>query len=679
MKSFWMLVAWISALPALRAQDADTTQPLNLTEVVVIEKRPLNQHIQQKPLSALDEYLEQAPGISMVRRGSYAWEPMINGMTAERVSVTIDGMHIFGACTDRMDPVTSYVDISNLSEIAIAPGQQGAAFGPTVGGSINLARKKHDFCHDGWGLALDAGLESNGLLQTYGAALNYGSTKFFFDADFMYRHAGNYTAGRKQEVPYSQFTKYNMSGAMGFRINDKHRVSASLIYDRAVDIGYPALPMDVSLAQAQIVSLEHIYEKPTVFLKRIETRVYYNQVKHRMDDTQRPDVLMHMDMPGESKTYGVYARFMASKGKHEFNLNLNSYNNQSLADMTMYPDDPEEAPMYMYTWPDLRTQYGGFQAEHRLNWNKRHRLQYSAGLGWQRHHIASSEGLASLRIFYPEAAASRNRVLPAAGVHYGFNQNRIDVRAGIGYGERAPSVSEGFGYYLFNSFDRFDYIGNPELNNERSLEFNTALDWKTDKFSLNLTGSYYHLFNYIIGVPDAGLSVMTLGAAGVKVYEALPGANLFATELRLECRPAPSWKLRSALAYNLGRDNRGENLPLIRPFSFRFGLAYKYRYFDIELYTEGSARQTAFSAAYGEDETPAYATLNLAAGYTLLLKDHRIYFRAGLENIANSRYSTFSDWNNIPAKGINAFVNVSYVLDKKMNRVKAGEPIVKAD
>ena len=44
----------------------------------------------------------------MVKRGSYAWEPLINGMATERTVITIDGMRIFGACTDKMDPITSY-------------------------------------------------------------------------------------------------------------------------------------------------------------------------------------------------------------------------------------------------------------------------------------------------------------------------------------------------------------------------------------------------------------------------------------------------------------------------------------------------------------------------------------------------------------------------------------------
>ena len=81
----------------------------------------------------------------MIKRGNYAWEPTINNMVSDRINVTIDGMQIFGACTDKMDPITSYVDTSNLSEVHISSGQQGNENGQTIGGSINLKLDRSNF------------------------------------------------------------------------------------------------------------------------------------------------------------------------------------------------------------------------------------------------------------------------------------------------------------------------------------------------------------------------------------------------------------------------------------------------------------------------------------------------------------------------------------------------------
>ena len=108
---------------------ADSLKLIQLNEVVVISAgRQLDHQKQRKPLSTLDEFLESSRSIKMVKRGAYAWEPTMNDMASERLAITIDGMQIFGACTDKMDPITSYVDVSNLSEAEIGSGQQGAAY-----------------------------------------------------------------------------------------------------------------------------------------------------------------------------------------------------------------------------------------------------------------------------------------------------------------------------------------------------------------------------------------------------------------------------------------------------------------------------------------------------------------------------------------------------------------------
>ncbi|MEO5790082.1 MAG: TonB-dependent receptor, partial [Gelidibacter sp.] len=87
--------------------EKDTTK---LDEITVVGRRKLSNYRQEKTLSSIDDYLEKSNKITMIKRGNYAWEPSMNNMNSERLNVTIDGMQIFGACTDKMDPITSYVD-----------------------------------------------------------------------------------------------------------------------------------------------------------------------------------------------------------------------------------------------------------------------------------------------------------------------------------------------------------------------------------------------------------------------------------------------------------------------------------------------------------------------------------------------------------------------------------------
>ena len=66
--------------------------------------------------------------------------------------------------------------------------------------------------------------------------------------------------------------------------------------------------MDVAKAEAFITSLAYKHQFPSNggdgrgALESWETKGYYNHITHVMDDTTRPDVEIHMDMPGESWT-----------------------------------------------------------------------------------------------------------------------------------------------------------------------------------------------------------------------------------------------------------------------------------------------------------------------------------------------------------------------------------------
>src|SRR5690554_1998345 len=151
----------------------DSIITVDLEEVIMISARKgLDHQGQLKPLSSLDEYLESSRKVDMVKRGAYAWEPTLNNMFSERLSVTIDGMRIFGACTDKMDPITSYVDVSNLSKAQIASGQQGAEHGSTIGGAIDLELEKSNFRETGFRGAVESAYETNNQMFVLGGELN---------------------------------------------------------------------------------------------------------------------------------------------------------------------------------------------------------------------------------------------------------------------------------------------------------------------------------------------------------------------------------------------------------------------------------------------------------------------------------------------------------------------------
>ena len=654
------LLLFLSTSIMAQEQPLDSLLPEHLSEVILIGRKQNLHEKQTKPLSSLEGFLQESGNIDMIKRGGYAWEPVINSMSTERTVITIDGMRIFSACTDKMDPVTSYVEISNLSEASISSGQRGSEHGATVGGSIDLKRATSGLVNRGWQGSLSSGFESNNSHKILGGAVSYADTTFYFDTNVMYRDATNYTAGGDREVLYSQYNKFNLSVTTGFALAQNKAIEASVIYDKASDVGYPALPMDVSLAEALITSLEYQVQRVSEIFTDWETKVYYNTITHIMDDSQRPDVPIRMDMPGWSDTYGLYSKLDGTYKNHQFKLGLTSYYNRSLAEMTMYPENPLENPMFMLTWPDLATWYTGISLEDRLELTPQAALNITASLGSHLNRVHSEEGLESLRIFHPGMKESRNRILGGLAVNYLHQHGKVQYNVGLGYGSRAPSVSEGYGFYLFNSFDAYDYTGNPHLESEKSAEINASMSYKDKNLSLDFRGSYFHIRDYIVGKPDASLSPMTIGANGVKVYQGLNYANLFNLDLHVMYNLLPSVVWHGLLTYNHAHDSDGEPLPLISPLSYTSSLDFHKGLFSANLKVRGNATQTRYSPSYGEDRTPAFAILDINAGYNFLVGRSTLSLTAGVENILDTNYSTYSDWNNIPRMGRNIFMNMTY-------------------
>ena len=589
----------------------DTTK---LTEVLVLSRRKLSNHRQEKTLSSIDDFLEKSNKVTMIKRGNYAWEATINNMASERLVVTIDGMQIFGACTDKMDPITSYVDVSNLEKVSIGSGQEGTENGHSIGGGIDLKLPSSKFNGSGFKTGLDLGYETNGNYKATGLDVEYTGNKFFISADGIYRKSDNYDAGGNEEILYSQFEKYNISLKSGYKFSETQSLDASIIYDKATDVGYPALPMDVSLAEAFIASISHHYKPEDKALKSLETKLYFNTITHIMDDTKRPVVAIRMDMPGWSDTYGFYSKAEMLKNKHHLTFNFNGFYNKSLAEMTMFSNNPEEPDMFMYTWPDIRTLYSGLYVKDDFHFNEHETLASSIRLGYHNNKIAKEVGVQSLEIFHGNVDEQKDRFLVSLSSTYQLKKENYNMSLGLGYGERAPSVSEGYGFYLFNSFDNYDYIGNPNLKDEKALEANFNFKQKYNDFEIGLETSYFYIMDYIIGELSPNVSSMTIGANGVRVYSALDHASIFSSYLNSSYQISERFAINGTIGYNYGKGNDGENLPLIKPFSYFAEFNYNRPKFNAALQLDGNGNQSNYSIKYGENETADYAILNLNLG-----------------------------------------------------------------
>lgn len=106
-----------------------------------------------------------------------------------------------------------------------------------------------------------------------------------------------------------------------------------------------------------------------------------------------------------------YSKLKGLVNKHHFTVDLNSFYNRSKAEMTMYPTDPNESLMFMFTWPDVRTFYSSLFLEDAVALNYHSSLRFSASIANHVNTVSDQFGLESLQIFYPNMSDTKSRIL----------------------------------------------------------------------------------------------------------------------------------------------------------------------------------------------------------------------------------------------------------------------------
>ena len=655
MKIVSYLILILAASTFARAQD--TLQTRYLSELVIqsvqTEEDTLQNFYRANQSANTENILSRMSGVYLIRRSAYGQEPVIRGMSAGQINVTIDGMRMFSACTDKMDPVTIYVEPQNLQSINASLGTNGSAVGNTIGGSLDLRLAEPVFSTRKVTGRAGTGYQSvsNGL--NYFTDTNLTGANSAYRASIIYRKNHNYRDGNGQAVNFSQFEKVNFSMAGKWQAK-RDTIKANFLIDEGKNIGFPALPMDVGKARATLYALSFTRHRGKGWLRNFEAKVYANEVYHQMDDSQR-EVDMHMDMPGWSSTYGAYTKGKIKDLKnHKLQFRTDLYHNKVLAEMVMYPDNG--APMYMQTWPSShRTVAGAYLADD-IKLSNRFKMNINARLDIASTAIKEGFGKNQLEVFYPSFHSSIYNITKTlnATISKPFFSNFLFTLHG-GYGERLPSNAELFGFYLFNRQDNHDYLGNPYLGTEQSLTSDIGIAFFNTWLEVSGTLFYQHSPEYILAYIDNALDAMTPGASGAKVYKNIPYADFWGAELAMLVAPTSHVQLVGNFKGTRAEAFDGDPLPFIPAYKNVTSVRYKGNKFSGQVEWEGALQQSHVSAHFGEKATPGYSIFNLRTNHSWASRKGRWQIGLGVENLANAYYREHLDWGGLPRPGRNFY------------------------
>lgn len=655
------MLFFIAMRSGVQAQEADSMATRVLEEVVVTgvktEGDSLQNFYKSNTSATTESILSRMAGISLIRRGAFGQEPVIRGLSGGQLNVTIDGMKIFGACTDKMDPATIYVEPLNLSVIQALPGVQGAEFGSTIGGTLNMKLAEPRLGPPGIKGRVGADIQSSTRALNYFSAVNISRAASAYRANVTYRKSQNYHAGGGEEVPYSQFEKLNIAVAAKYILGENDTLQADALWDHGWNIGFPALPMDVGLATAGIYSITYQHVAPWLVFNNLKTKVYHNAITHSMDDTHRSEVAMHMDMPGSSRTSGAFIEgdihlFHEQRtfAKAEY------YTNRLVGEMTMYPSGG--VPMYMQTAPLARRQDAGIfiQQQFRLVGNSNLSVSFRGDVIHD--FVYDGVGLQQWKIIDPDMEASSMRYLKTFRAAYRRNLSQsVQLELRGGYGERIPTLNERYGFYLFNRMDGYDYLGNPTLKNETSWDVDMMLSYFGSAVEFQMVPFFKTIDNYIFGKVLDDFSTMTIGAKGVKQNVNLTWARMAGVDVMILSNPLPAVQWIANVKYTYGVTSLQEAMPSMPPLKIVTSLRYGVKKVHIQGELEWSAAQYRVNRSFGEQQTASYSIVNLRAGWNV---STAWQLNAGIENILDRKYREHLDWGGIPRAGRNIYINMTF-------------------
>lgn len=618
-------------------------------------------------MNGVEALLDRVPGADFLQRANFAWEPVVRGMSGGQVALVIDGMKIVGACVDKMDPTSAYVEVENLEKLELTKGGFDLTQGSQIGGSINLTTQKPTYDQPLYGNA-EVGFESASTLRRGRVVVGASHHNTSIRGSYSYKMASDFRPGGSSTIYNSGYRKNNFKFDVSQRLNASHELSASVLGDNAWDVGYPVLLMDATLAKARIYSLTHSWLPAAAGnVQGLETRVYYNTIDHYMDDFER-EVLdrpvmrgMNMPMYGYTRTGGAISTLNAGFGKQQLRLTLDTYQTKSFGDMWMFSVFENIPDMYLLNLGDVVVQQGALAADlstpigHRIN------ARFNARVDYSPRDVRNEQAIAILAGRWGTDDLSKRYLLGGASASFEYVVNPATrLRLSMANVGRLPTHVENYGHYIYNYVDGYFYSGDPNLKPERSSQVEIGVERWTSRYGFKAAVYTNYVRNYIYGVGDDGLSD-TSETLRFRVFSNADAAILTGGELSGVVSVAEGVELAGTASYTYGQNLEvGEPMYLIPPLTGLVSLRVERGRWWGE-YEARMAMPQNRVARIAADElgTDGYLVNNIRGSYS---PSQKIEIKAGVENIFDVLYHEHLSFGDLPSLGRNIYSAVAVKL-----------------
>jgi len=580
--------------------------------------------ILETPAPGTGAVLSTLPGVDAVKRGGCGLDPVVRGLKEDRVNLLVDGTRLYGACPSRMDPPTMYVAPWSLESIEVVKGPYSVTRGPGgLGGTVEL--KTHTFANtDKREVAGSVGYDTARRGERVEASVGGGHGRWDAAATAGSEVSHDYNTADGTTVP-ADFRA--LDGALNLGYTTKlGRVGLAFATHRDANVDYPALPMDARHASSYRYGLTVDQEEGR--LAAYHAKLYWNRVSHTMDNFDRDAAaMMRMETRSDANTVGGRVEVDLALLGGTLAVGADGYHLTRDANrrMTMVMSGMGRR---MKLWPDTRISDLGLFAE--LSHPLAPRLSLRVGVrgDWIQSEARAGDGASGI----PGQTVTDTFVLAngtdtadldqtdlevGGNLRLGYRPNdRWELYTALGTASRTPDATER--YAVFGPAPGGWRVGNPALTDERSFEADLGAKGNTGPLSLDASLFVNRVDNYVLASLLEGIP--TPDGAPLKGYANLDHALLWGGEISATWAVTDLWQVSATTSYTEGVNGETDGpLAEIAPLSGRVEV----RYDDPDgrvwaaVGSDWAAPQTRADTAFGEDDSPGYALVDLGGGWQI--------------------------------------------------------------
>nr|WP_228051070.1 TonB-dependent copper receptor [Pontibacterium sinense] len=569
--------------------------------------------VQASPVSDGGELLKSLTGVSGIRMGGRAIDPVIRGQKETQLNILLDGGYIHGGCPNRMDPPTAYTSVDSYDRVTVIKGNRTVVYGGGGSGGTVLFERDWPMIDDkGYSVDLSGSYEGNGDKWEMGADAAVGGDDGYVRFIAHKSQAEDYDDGRGNSVDAEYESESNAILA-GIRLGDYTTLQASFEKSAEEDVEFPGALMNSPFADSEStrLKLEHQFQSGAVQQMKID--LYQSDVIHLMENAM-------MTSPSSSDTEGLRVVFDADAADIDWTFGVDMQNNDRNAQANMVSN----GSAVFSQWPGVSIDQTGLFVEGEKALSEDDVLK--AGLRYDRVEASASRANEAFGMM------GVNRPTNLYNAKYGSTDtdstedniggliswtHRIDqqysIETTLSRSVRTADATERYIAKANMMGMGSKWVGNPQLDPEKHHQIEVALASDMDDLNWMLTGWYNQVDDYIL----------RQRVGGDDIYRNID-AELYGVEFEVRYRVNSNLILGSSLAWLQGNnEDDGTDLSRISPLELTNTLDYVQENWKagVEWKLVDAQNDVCLSSSScgGQDvrQTPGYGLINLHGEYSL--------------------------------------------------------------